>query len=566
MRNSRFIVAALPLLAVAVALSQPQDPAQETAPADEFFGSVEVRLVNLDVVVTDRSGHPVTGLGAADFDLRVDGRPVDLQHFYAPPAVASSADTSPGVTPPPPTSSQAKPSVGAASETRKAPRRETSLIIYVDDFHLRPEHRTAVLRRVRQFLESSASIWDRMMVVSYDRSVKLRQPFTTDRRAVEAALVELEGTTAYGSQYASDRREVLRYIQDHDNADDVTARIRQQSEQIRNDLEFSTDALREFVDSLSGVAGRKILLHVSDGMAMEPAADLLAAAQAKFGGAIHPLGMTGPSLGRTYHEIAAIANTAGVTFYMMDAAGLRVGTAMDLSIRAPAAAPLADTAYRLNQQSPLTLMSEATGGKAILNTNDPTVQLESMARDQEVHYSLAFTPPDGTDERYHRVEVRVGKPGLEVRCRDGYRVRDASRRLADGVEAMLRYRTQSNPLAVVARSDRGAAAAQGLFAVHLLVEMPYDEVTFVPRGEMRVAQIEYAVKVRDAKGRESDLVRKKLPLEIPLSDFASVAGQPLRYRLELRMRPGWHSVGVGVRDTIGGKQSLVYLDVNVGAG
>lgn len=533
-----------------------------STPDQEFFGSVEVQLVNLDVVVTDRSGRPVSGLTANDFELRVDGRPIEIQHFYAAAAEAAAGSSESGV--PESNSEPVMRSSSPSTQSRPA-RRQTALIIYVDDFHLQPAHRTAVLRRLRQFLAESVGVWDRIMVVSYDRSVKLRVPFTDDRQAVESALIKLERGTAYGSQYASDRRELLRFIQDHDDPNEVVSRIEQQSEQIRNDLEFSTDALREFVQSLSGLPGRKVLLHVSDGMAMDPAADLIAAAQAKFGGAIHPLGVTGPSLGRTYHEIAAIANSAGVTFYMLDAAGLRAGTAMDLAIRAPAAAPLADTAYRENQQSPLSLMSDATGGKAILNTNDPIPALKAMAQDQQVYYSLAFTPPDGADERYHRVQVKVKRPGLEARCRDGYRLRGPEQRLSDGVDAMLRYRTQSNPLSVVLRSDQGVADGQGTYAVHLAIDLPYDAVTFVPRGVMRAAHLEYAVRVRDREGNESDLVRKALPLEIPESDFSAVSDRPLRYRLELRMRAGWHSIGVGVRDTIGGRESFVYLDVNVGA-
>jgi len=558
MRIASFIAISL-LLPVALGAARAD---QSSTPEEEFFGSVEVQLVNLDVVVTDRSGRPVPGLRADDFELRVDGRPIELRHFYAPPA---SVETK---------SSEARlpaPKAGMTTHGQAPPaqarsnRRESALIIYVDNFHLQPAHRTAVLRRLRHFLADSAGVWDRIMVVSYDRSVKLRVPFTDDRQAVESALIDLERGNAYGSQYASDRRELLRFIQDHDNPDEVISRIEQQSEQIRNDLEFSTEALREFVESLSGLPGRKALLHVSDGMAMDPGADLIAAARAKFGGAIHPLGVTGPSLGRTYHEIAAIANGAGVTFYMLDAAGLRAATEMDLAIRAPAAAPLADTAYRVNQQSPLSLMSDATGGQAILNTNDPVPALHEMARDQQAYYSLAFTPPDGVDERYHRVQVKVKRPGLEVRCRDGYRLRDAAQRLADGVDAMLRYRIESNPLSVVLRSDQGVADGQGTYAVHLAIDLPYDAVTFVPRGVMRAARLEYAVRVRDGEGRESDLVRKSLPLEVPGSDFAAVSGKPLRYRLELRMRSGWHSIGVGVRDSIGGRESLVYLDVNVGA-
>lgn len=541
--------------------------AQVSQPQENFFGSVNVQLVNLDVVVTDRSGQPVSGLSVGDFELRVDGRPVAIQHFYAPSQPVESTETiaaneSESTNP----TSQERGSGFVGEAGPRPDRRPTSLVIYIDNFHLEPRTRTRVLRRLREFVEETGAIWDRMMVVSYERSVKLELPFTKDRREVEATLLQLEKRNAYGSQYASDRREVLKYIQETDNPDEVTSRIVQQAEQIRNDLEFSTDALRDFVNSLSGLPGRKVLLHVSDGMAMEPAADLIAAAQARFAGAIHPLGTTGPSLGRTYHEIAAAANSAGVTFYMIDAAGLRASAAMDLAMRAPAPSPLVDSSFRVNQQGPLTLMSDATGGRAILNTNDPTASLHAMARDQQIRYSLAFTPPDGPDERYHRIEVKVDRPGYTVRCRDGYRLRSVDQRLADGVQAMLRYRTQDNPLAAELLSDRGVPDAQGMYSVHLLIQLPYGELAFIPQGTMRSARLEFAIQARDAEGSESPLTRKSLPLEIPESDYAQVVAKPLRYRLDLRMRAGWHTIGVGIRDTIGGKESLVYLDVQVGAG
>ena len=47
-----------------------------------FFDEViDVRVVNLEVVVTDRSGNRVTGLGPEDFELFVDRRAQDIQYF-----------------------------------------------------------------------------------------------------------------------------------------------------------------------------------------------------------------------------------------------------------------------------------------------------------------------------------------------------------------------------------------------------------------------------------------------------------------------------------------------------
>ena len=49
-------------------------------------------LVDVDVVVTDGEGRPVTGLKKEDFDIREDGKPVALRTFMARTATESGAD------------------------------------------------------------------------------------------------------------------------------------------------------------------------------------------------------------------------------------------------------------------------------------------------------------------------------------------------------------------------------------------------------------------------------------------------------------------------------------------
>src|SRR4051794_147377 len=53
--------------------------AQETPPA--FGESIDVRVVNVEAVVTDRQGKRVTGLKPEDFRLRVDGKEVPVEYF-----------------------------------------------------------------------------------------------------------------------------------------------------------------------------------------------------------------------------------------------------------------------------------------------------------------------------------------------------------------------------------------------------------------------------------------------------------------------------------------------------
>src|SRR5215217_4961009 len=70
----------IPLLLVAGSMSL---GAQEAAPgADVEMGeSIDVRVVNVEAVVTDRHGQRIKGLSPADFRLLVDGKEVPIDYF-----------------------------------------------------------------------------------------------------------------------------------------------------------------------------------------------------------------------------------------------------------------------------------------------------------------------------------------------------------------------------------------------------------------------------------------------------------------------------------------------------
>jgi hypothetical protein len=53
-------------------------PRRTPLPAASVVESVQVNVVNVDVLVTDRDGRPVTGLTAADFTLYEDGKPMSI--------------------------------------------------------------------------------------------------------------------------------------------------------------------------------------------------------------------------------------------------------------------------------------------------------------------------------------------------------------------------------------------------------------------------------------------------------------------------------------------------------
>src|SRR6185436_4073584 len=127
-----------------------------------------------------------------------------------------------------------------------------------------------------------------------------------------------------GVHQDSDRREALRGIDDSQSVNEATMYARSYSQSTFNDLSFSIDALKDIVDSLAGLPGRKAVLYVSDGLQLIAGQDMWYAVQAKYGE--KSSGLTEQfqyDASRRFDELTAQANANRVTFYTIDAAGLR---------------------------------------------------------------------------------------------------------------------------------------------------------------------------------------------------------------------------------------------------
>ena len=62
-----------------------------------------------------------------------------------------------------------------------------------------------------------------------------------------------------------------------------------------------------------------------------------------------------------------------------------------------------------------------TGGRAIVNTNDPTDQLQGVMSDASAYYLIGYTPTRrSNDGKFHEIKVRVKRRGVRVTARRGY--------------------------------------------------------------------------------------------------------------------------------------------------
>lgn len=141
-------------------------------PAPPSFGEVvEVSIVDVDVYVTDKNGNRVTGLKKGDFAVFEDGKLVDVSNFAELSRSALPTREAPATAP---------PVGGTADADAKAPvadpERRLSLVVFLDNLHLRPEHRTRAVEQIRKFLFQNVRAGDRVMLVTYDINLRTRHP------------------------------------------------------------------------------------------------------------------------------------------------------------------------------------------------------------------------------------------------------------------------------------------------------------------------------------------------------------------------------------------------------
>ena len=132
--------------------------ASSSAQKTRSFQNID--LVDVDVVVTDGEGRPVTGLKKEDFDIREDGKPVALQTFVARTATADADD-----------------------DTGR------SMVILLDDVTM-PHESVNAVKAIATYLAMQARPTDDLSVIRFRELDD--EPFG-DRRAALARISEYQG-------------------------------------------------------------------------------------------------------------------------------------------------------------------------------------------------------------------------------------------------------------------------------------------------------------------------------------------------------------------------------------
>ncbi len=547
----------------------------EAAPPPQFGELIEVNVVNVDVLVTDRGGRPVTDLRREDFEVLEDGKRMEVTNFQV--LKAGPAASAPLPAPSAPASQPAEPEPQLPAEER------LHLIVYVDNFNLEPAHRARVLQQLRGFLKD-LSPEDRVMMVTNDLGLTVRLPFSGDQAAMERALAEIGTLPTQGQTTANERRQALTRVLAIREAvraiegpcsRSIVAPIESYASSTRDEVLRSINAMTVLVNSLSGISGRKAVLHVSDGLPVTPGEEVYQLMAEICGGGtasgvmdVADADMIGPDQysGREamldaqrystigdFNKLAAHANAHRVTLYTLQASGLAApasaSAAWDQNEVVLAQLPNIHSTAANNLRNSLTLLASETGGRAILDANDVTADLHRMQKDLESYYSIGYTPSHSGDGREHRIEVRIKRPGLQVRHRKSYRDKPAIERAVDKTLSAVYHGVEENPLEVTLEMGVQRRTEGSLVSVPIKLRIPLFKLGIFPqpdgtyRGRLRLL-----VSTRDSKGGVSPIRQVEVPLQIPPEEVLYAMGKFYDYELTLNLAPGEQNVAIAVWD------------------
>ncbi len=401
--KKRLQFAALVVSLTGSALLAGQNPPAAQSPQQPTF-RVQVDYVEVDAVVTDREGRLVRELKKEDFQVSEDGKPQTINTFTFVDIPIERFDR-PLYSPSP---------IVPDIQTNERPFDGRVYVMVIDDLHTRFGRTNRVKTAAHQFIETRLGANDLMAVVHTAGATDASQEFTSNKRLLLAAVDKTQGRKL-DSATANKTTEYYR-----------TQGMRTQGDPVNDpdDVERSFNA-RNALQSLKNVAEwfasvrgrRKTILFVSEGIDYD-ITDLIPQNGSNHRDATQILEDT--------REVIQAATRANVSIYGIDPRGLTDLGDESIEIQSfPDDTSLGIgpgslmNELRMSQDS-LRVLSDETGGFAVVNRNDFTTAFDRIVEDNSSYYVLAYYPPDPRPGREHKITVRVNKPGLTVRARQGY--------------------------------------------------------------------------------------------------------------------------------------------------
>ena len=586
----RLAAGTLVLLMVSASVALAQDPgthATEAAPRGTPMPTAEertsgtnpaaqtpvlkaaVRLVLVDVVVTDSKGQPVTGMQKKDFAVQEEGKPQTVLLFEE----HKGPSPTPAELPPLP------PDVYANYQTVKTLDSVNVLLLDALDTQLKDqvfvrEQMVKFLRTLRPGMQ--------LAIFTLGSQLRMVKAFSADSSGALEALAAKGGWAdpqssrllPTANEKDMDRQMIDLMVMNRASAKGIEALREFQGEHeasltgMRSQIVLQ--ALMQLARYVSPIPGRKNIIWVAGSF---------------------PVTFLPKQNSLPVAEVAGIQRTTNlfsanqVAVYPISAEGLTTEALYDTGLVSPPPRG-AEGGRRFAEQAAMQTLAQETGGQVFSNTNGLGDAVNRSVDDGSHYYTLAYTPSDKQmDGKYRKIQVNTERKDYALAYRRGYYATDSEKDQLSAQEpagdlllpltrpgmpdfAQIRFTVQvapATPQPAPGTPFAGAnAELKGPFTrYHAEFAISTEDVALevTPSGT-RQGDIQVELVAYDRDGKPLNLMTKKGQISLPPDLYESLQKTGLPVRGDIDVPNGEVYLRVGVRDLVSGNVGTLGVPLN----
>lgn len=528
-------ILAVCLLLPALALAQKANPASTTI-------QVTSRIVYVDVIVRDASGHVVHGLTRQDFKVEEDGKSQTIDYFDE--HIYNPVTRSPG---PRPVSNREFSNVTSPGESGAV------TILLLDLLNTPTTNQLVAREQMLKFLQilppgrpiSLFTLTDKLqMIQSFTGSpellanaAKMLKPVNLHHMPSREEVQQDQDTAAEFNREST--------IKGHTPSGSTAMDGNVQTQD--SDLDLRTHstiaALNQLAHIMSKYEGRKNLLWVSESF---PVA---------LNTTHNYLGQTLPVDARRMTDLLADARIA---VYPVSVLGMDYGKS-PLSFRKP---PDPVMEYQIqfmergNLKSAMNEIADQTGGQAIVGTNDLAGAMRGDLDDGSNYYTLAYQPQNKKwNKQFRNIRVELTQTGDTLAYRRGYFAYPDNAAPPDPAQeltaALQPEMPESTTLALRSTVDLPNAQHSGVL-VHAVLSAANLDLVSSSDGHRRGQLMVRLIAFNDAPGKERPdpppQTSAVLNLDFDPARYQAIVNNGIAFTPQMKLPPGRYRLRLGVSD------------------
>ena len=546
---SHVSILAISLLLLTASSARAQKPSKTERQKPDDVVKVTTNLVQVDAIVTDKQGRPVTDLRPEDFELTENGRARQITDFSyisltTERLSASQANSNSNRTSKPDVRKSGPP-VTLHAERPEQVRR--AIAILIDDFGLSFESMARLRDDLEKFIEQHTLATDFIGIIRASGGPGSMQQFTSNRTQIIATIKGLRWyPTGRGNMASYDS---LSPIDSDENGLELRGYSNNRPMNLASKEYFgsSLGALGFVIEGLSHFPGRKSIVLISDNL---PVTDREAQAN----------GIT-----RYLDKLIQRANQYSIVISTMDARGMpKPGlTADDSQYNLAANQIVARMRSRrianVIQQDALNYIAAQTGGVFIHDDNDLADGLRRIVDSEQGYYLLAYHPddievnPENARRKSYKVILRLKRPDLELRTRSEFRRSLLPR---DGETALARKDDDLREalLSPFVREDvrlKMTALFSGAADFKVLVHVNANDLEFVKSADDTYqASFDFVAIAYEDNGKVAAQLSRNQTVRVPAAAYEQFLRDGFVYSVSVPIKsPGNYQIRVAVRDS-----------------